>query len=1207
MISTDDCLRVIQAEMMTGTPVRHHIDSFNDMIRMGIHNIMSTYCISEIIEKGEHIKLLDSDKIQVSVDITNTTIQRPALNGLPMYPCDARRYNRSYSGAMYCDMVITATSYVADRSPVVVTDTVTSVYMGDIPIMIRSALCNTSGMTREELIAVGESPVDYGGDYILNGLSWSLNIMESTIFNMARIYADTGYNNEKARLEHISQPGDAYEHSTYVIITLLTSSALCIDIRHRMKDIPIPFFWLFKILGIPNDYEIMRLILYDFEGPVAKAIGQKLKECLFAKYKVDQKTYNIQKYAKVDEICLELAKAHPTLAKYANSQNPADNTRAISEIHKYVIEDLFPHISRTENRKVIRAPYQDRQKKAVFLGHLIRQLFKVAYKFVSNTDRDSAITKRYRPAGVAYAQAFRKQFVQVSNSIREEFRRQFTKMPFESVQLAPSVINAIRPQNFTSQLVQAITIGAKPGSKEGKASRLLSEQLSLKCHMGYFATLRKINVPNGTSHQNTDRASAMRAVHSTTIGYIDMIQSHDSGQNVGIHKQLAITASVTSSCDSAQLKSLLRGDDDIIVLDRLGKDVDYAMIEQCANIFVNGDWVGIVQKPHLFVAKYRAIRRDPDQVVLDRSVSICWDTRSNEIWFWVDCGRLVRPLFIVYNNYTEHMNGATFQQSLRVTSADVTGDINMGELQRRGIIEYISTDEQANCLIAASIQDFMIAAANPLIRYTHCEIHPCAFVGYPSLGVPCGNHNQNTRNAVYTNQDIKSAGYYALNHHTRYDKNVLYQYRVEQPIVKTIINNIVLPTGSHVMLAISCYMGNNQEDAILINRGSVERGVFDCAKITCEVDVCESSEQFGIPNYDNTNGMQRKKNYTTLGEKGFAPIGTLLRNGDAMIGKFSVNKAAVKGTKRFTDKTIFWKSISKNDLPVKVVDAYILTRPSGERECRIKILQSRPPHIGDKFTNRHGQKGVIGQIIDEAYMPYDEHGICPDIILNPHGFPTRMACAQLFEGLLTTVAVLLGGTIDATIFKEFDPNMLVEALIEKFGSAGDTNKILRNGMTGQRMNAKTYCVPFYVKRLKYQSLDDIYAVEKSRINIITRQGLEGGKASGGTSRIGEMELPCFMSHGGMSSFMEKWTSHSDGFDRYICRNCGTEATVVNNTVANIMRKCLRCASNADIVMLPKSGWAAKGFSQELACAGIGMRYTMSYPMFETQLPAITES
>ena len=214
-----------------------------------------------------------------------------------------------------------------------------------------------------------------------------------------------------------------------------------------------------------------------------------------------------------------------------------------------------------------------------------------------------------------------------------------------------------------------------------------------------------------------------------------------------------------------------------------------------------------------------------------------------------------------------------------------------------------------------------------------------------------------------------------------------------------------------------------------------------------------------------------------------------------------------------------------------------------------------------------------------------------------------MACAQLFEGLLTTVAVLLGGTIDATIFKEFDPNMLVSALIEKFGTAGNTDKILRNGLTGQKMNATTYCVPFYVKRLKYQSLDDIYAVEKSRINIITRQGLEGGKASGGTSRIGEMELPCFMSHGGMSSFMEKWTDHSDGFDRYICRNCGTEATIVNNTAANIMRKCLRCAANADIVVLPKSGWAAKGFSQELACAGVGLRYTMSHPVFESQLDA----
>ena len=1206
MITNEDCLRVIRAEMMTGSPVRHHIDSFNDLIRVGIHNIVSTYKIGDTIEKSDTLKLLSSDKIQWSVDITHTEIHRPSMNGVPMYPADARRYNRSYSGAIYCDMLITATSYTGDHSPVVMTDTVKSVYMGDIPIMVRSMLCNTAGMDRHELVAVGESPVDYGGDCILNGLSWSLNIMESIIFNMARIYSDTGYSNEKARLEHVSQPGDAYEHSTYTIITLSTSSALCVEMMYRMKDIQVPFFWLFKILGIANDYEILRLILYDFSGPVAVAVGQKLKECLFAKYKIDQKVYNIQKYTKVDDICLELAKAHPVLSKYANSNNAADNARAISEIHKYVVEDLFPHISRTENRKVIREPYLDRQKKAVFLGHLIRQLLRVAYNFVSNTDHDSAITKRYRPAGVAYAQAFRKQFVQVSNGIREEFKRQFLKVPFEAVQLSASVINAMRPQNFTSQLVQAITIGAKPGSKNGKASRLLSEQLSLKCHMGYFATLRKINMPSGMSHQSTERASAMRAVHSTSIGYIDMIQSHDSGANVGIHKQLAISASITSACDSAQLKTLLRSDETLITIDKFGTSVDYSVIERCANVFVNGDWIGSSPDPHVFIAKYRALRRDPDQVVMDRSVSMCWDTRSNDIYFWVDYGRLIRPLYIVYNNYPEHMADpkVEFKQYLKITPADVSGVIVMAELQRKGIVEYISTDEQVNCLIAASLSDFVANQNNPLVRYSHCEIHPCAFVGYPSLGVPCGHHTQPGRNAIYTNQDIKSTGYYALNHNTRFDKNVLYQYRVEQPIVKTLINDIVLPSGTHITLAIACYLGNNQEDAILINRGSVDRGMFDCSRITCEVDVCESCEQFGVPNSDNTMGMQRKKNYATLCDKGFAPIGTLLRNGDAMIGKFAVNKTAAKGAKRFIDKTVFHKSVSENDLPVKVIDAYILTRPSGERECRIKVIQSRPPRIGDKFTNRHGQKGVIGQIIAEEYMPYDENGNCPDIILNPHGFPGRMACAQLFEGLLTTVSALLGGTIDATIFKEFDPNMLVSELVKKFGVAGSTDKILRNGITGQRMNTTIYCVPFYFKRLKYLSLDVIYAVEKSRINILTRQGLDGGKASDGSFRIGEMELPCFMSHGGMSALMEKWTEHSDGFDRYICRNCGTEATIVNNMANTIMRKCLRCVTNADIVMLPKSGWTAKGFSQELACVGIGMKYEMEYPVFDEQMPPV---
>jgi DNA-directed RNA polymerase beta subunit len=274
------------------------------------------------------------------------------------------------------------------------------------------------------------------------------------------------------------------------------------------------------------------------------------------------------------------------------------------------------------------------------------------------------------------------------------------------------------------------------------------------------------------------------------IGYVCCVQSADTGEKVGMQKQMAISSKISLGSSSEILKNIILEDPDLLLLnDQLTNLEIYN--KQLTKVFINGNWLGCCNNYAEFMKKYKSKRRTNQIHYL---TTIAFDVLTNELYFWVDIGRIVRPLIIVYNNEEEFYKSnksITFQQYIKLTKEHIinlnAGIINYETLLDEQIIEFISPEEQQNCLIAKDIETLNNSINDPLIRYTHLDI-PQSIIGLPGLTSPFSNHNQAARVVFQTNQVKQTCGIPCLNFPYKSYKEMHLQVYNQKPLIKTIAN-----------------------------------------------------------------------------------------------------------------------------------------------------------------------------------------------------------------------------------------------------------------------------------------------------------------------------------------------------------------------------------------------------------------------------------
>lgn len=1199
-----DLMTIIRAEIFHKKIAGHHIDSMNTFNQVGIKQI-ATQSFHDSIKvdgmknqrnKTEEDRAIDS--ISYSVRFTDVRMAPPSTlnynSGLSQIqtPQNARIRNATYSAPAFIDADIVATALYHDGHVVTRKAELRNHRCTNLPCLVGSDICTTHNQSKESLKALHEDPEDDGGYFIIKGGEWVVDNLENLCNNSFHVYKNV-YANEIARGTFISKPGDAFENSRQTILRYLANGGITIEVTlNKNEKLDVPFYLIFRALGMTNDRDILNHIVYGIDNTdqVTRTMVQLLSKAL----DVEDKNFapiSKNRYSQeiINFIAMKLKEpANPNAVKKDDNALKYYNTRVFLN----VIDQMFlPHIGDDPKMRI---------QKLRFIGHLINKLLSVHMGIIESTDRDSYRNKRVDSAGRALAKSFKTYLnFTIVQDIRTAMNKAFIGNEFKEVNLLETVQSAIKGDTLERLMIQSITSGNKVihvKRNNDVQNRLSSGILYRKNDLNVKNALNTVNTPGTSAKQKqNERADEMRRVHPTYLGFIDVTQSAESGDKVGMSKHLAATASICGASSSFVLRKVLMEDPGIIPLDNVSPES--ISHNKLGKVFVNGHWLGCCTDTPNLTARYRHKRRTGE---IHHFTSVVWDPRQRDVYFWVDVGRVLRPIIIVYNNlrtYVERVRAGDkdfkFKQWIKLTAKHIhdlqTHRITMDDLRHERIIEYIAPDEQESALIAMNIDVLRENQHNVCMKFTHMGIDQdiCSIM---TLTAPMGNHSGATRNTYYTCHRKQACGWPMLNYQYRMDKNIILQHYCERPLISTFSCMLTHPNGQNCIVAYMLNGGRNQEDSLIINQTSVDCGMFNASFYGCEKTELDKGEQFGNPEFSGrTMDIKRNASYESIHDGKFVAVGTLIRKGTVLAVKCAkLGKA--QGDYLYADKSLIYKK----DEPVRV-ERVVTTRNDDDiMIAKVKWRANRPIKVGDKLSSRTGNKGIVGESRRRCDMPYSETGLVPDIITSPHSIPTRLAINQLIETAIALLAAKQGNFIDATTLKSMDLDKVI-SLLEGFGIKYGGAQRLYDGITGEWYDTLILIGPTCYQRLQKFVIDEKYAVMAGPSSATTHQPIEGKNNDGGL-KIGEMEKDVICAHGAMRALFEKFSTDSDGMTMYICRNCKNRA-IVNEQIG--LYKCKHCDNNADIASV-ESTWVANLLMNNLSSANIKMSFELDpheYPKY----------
>jgi DNA-directed RNA polymerase beta subunit len=631
----------------------------------------------------------------------------------------------------------------------------------------------------------------------------------------------------------------------------------------------------------------------------------------------------------------------------------------------------------------------------------------------------------------------------------------------------------------------------------------------------------------------------------------DGLASHNTpeGQSVGIVKNISYMTHITIYSNSLPLyeyiiPNIIKIDDE--------KLTSYDMYDK-VKVFINGAWVGITDEPQEL---YLMLKDKKYKGIINIYTSIIFDYKNKEIRVCNDSGRLSRPLLRVKDNnilITDRIISDLTKSELSWDNLLTSSKID------ESVIEYIDPEEQSWAMIATKPKD-IIVKSDRIYKYSHCEIHPSTMFGILASCIPFPEHNQSPRNTYQCAQGKQAMGVYVTNYENRMDKTAYVLNYPTRPLVDTRLMNMIelnkIPSGTNVIVAIMTHTGYNQEDSLLINKGSIDRGlslvtVYHTEKDEDKQKINGDEEIRCKPDATKTKGM-KMGNYNKVNSKGVIPENTLVENRDVIIAKVTpIKENRNDHTKviKYEDQSKMYKTVEETYIDKNYIDR----NGEGYNFAKVRLRTVRKPVIGDKFSSRHGQKGTVGNIIPECDMPFTRNGVTPDIIINPHAIPSRMTIGQLKETVLGKVLLELGLFGDGTSFGEFDIKDICSELL-KLGYESHGNELLCNGQTGEQHECSVFMGPVFYQRLKHMVNDKAHSRSIGPMVNLTRQPAEGRSRDGGL-RFGEMERDCMVSHGAARFTRGRMYDASDKYSVYVCKKCGLIASYNDNMHIHHCRVC----------------------------------------------------
>ncbi len=1040
---------------------KQHLNSYNEFVSRGLQNIVDEIGEVEVetVSTPYRIKFgrvtLGSPRV-VEIDGSVSSI-------LPM---EARLRNLTYSAPILLEMTIEEEGLPRDT---------TRQHIGDLPVMVKSELCQLSTRSREQLVDSGEDPNDPGGYFIINGAERVIVGLEDLSPNKILVDAEkvSGATTYKSRV-YSSVVG----YRSKLELTLKQDGA--INVKVPSCPVDLPFVIVMRALGMKSDKDIA-----DAVSP--KSEIQDLLEVSFDK----------ASEAPTDKdslVYIGNRVAHGMLEEFR-----------VKRAQSMLDWGLLPHLGKTDDK---------RYDKSMFMGEAVCKLLELRLGWIGADDKDHYGNKVIKFAGQMLADLFRTAFRNLVRDMKYQLERTGQKRGGNVVGAA------IRTGIITDKLNNAIATGNWGRGKVG-----VTQLLDRTNYLSTLSHLRRVQSPLSRSQPNFEA----RDLHATHFGRICPSETPE-GVNCGLVKNLALSAIISVSVPSQEVEEKLW---------ELGamqiREADQKTQVGGCRIFMDGRFLGYVDDGERLSRAFRKLRREGQ---INASASVLYVSPVNEkayprLYISLSSGRVLRPLIVVEN-------GRPLLTAELIERVD-SGQMSWRELVEQGVAELIDANEEENCLVAMGTEDVGT-------RNTHMELFPAAMFGIAASVIPYPEHNQSPRNTYESAMAKQSLGFssptYPISPHVRQHLLVSPQAPVVRTRTLDLLKIDERPLGQNCVVAVLSFEGYNIEDAIIMNKSSVERGLarsffYRLYEAEAKQYLGGMRDTFEVPAAEsNIRGYRGEKFYRLLEGDGVVAHESQVTGGDVVIGRTSPPRF-MEEYKEFEIKGPYRRDTSVAVRPSEtgVVDSIFMTENvEGGRMFKVRVRDMRVPEIGDKFASRHGQKGVIGLVVPQEDMPYTADGIVPDIIINPHAFPSRMTVGQFIESIAGKAGALRGSPIDGSAFAGESIEEL-EKVLRGRGFEATGREVMYDGKTAKKFAADVFIGVVYYQKLHHMVADKIHARARGQVQMLTKQPTEG-RARGGGLRFGEMERDCLIAYGASMVLKDRLLDEADKTEIYVCEKCG---------------------------------------------------------------------